>query len=70
MAEATLTRYLSPEQVCELIPGMTKTNLAQLRFRGQGPKFRKPTPRVVIYREADILAWLESSERSSTAAGE
>lgn len=67
MTEAMVTKYLSPSQVCELIPGMTRSNLAQLRFRGEGPKFRKPTPRIVVYREADVLAWLDGSERTSTA---
>lgn len=59
--------YLSPQQTADLIPGMTTTNLAQLRFKGRGPKFLKPTPRTVVYREADVIAWLEASERTSTA---
>ena len=59
--------YLSPEQACELIPGMTKSKLAQLRFTGQGPKFLKPTPRTVVYRRRDVIGWLEESERTSTA---
>lgn len=62
-----MEKYLTPEQVCVLIPGMTKTNLAQLRFKGVGPVFLKPTPRTVIYRESDVIAWLEASERKSTA---
>lgn len=59
--------YLTPEQTCELVPGMTKSNLAQLRFTGKGPKFLKPTPRTVVYRERDVIEWLEASERTSTA---
>lgn len=62
------TKYLSPKQAAELIPGMTTTNLAQLRFTGKGPKFLKPTPRTVVYRETDVIEWLEASERTSTAA--
>ena len=58
---------LSPEQVCEMVPGMTKGNLAQMRFKGIGPKFLKPSPRTVVYRESDIIEWLESSERTGTA---
>lgn len=61
------TKYLTSDQVCALIPGMTKSNLAQLRFTGKGPKFLKPTPRTVVYREHDVIAWLEASERTSTA---
>lgn len=60
--------YLTPDQVCELVPGMTRSNLAQLRFTGRGPKFLKPSPRLVVYRESDVIAWLEASERTSTAA--
>ncbi|MDQ1217979.1 helix-turn-helix transcriptional regulator [Microbacterium arborescens] len=60
--------YLSPEQAAALVPGMTLTHLAQLRFKGKGPKFLKPTPRKVIYRRSDVIAWLEASERTSTAA--
>lgn len=62
-----MEKYLTPDQVCSLIPGMTKTTLAQLRFKGTGPVFLKPTPRTVVYRERDIIAWVEGSERTSTA---
>lgn len=62
-----MEKYLTPDQVCDLVPGMTKSNLAQLRFTGKGPKFLKPTPRTVVYRESDVIAWLEGSERTSTA---
>lgn len=60
------SNYMSPEEVCELVPGMTKSRLAQLRFRGVGPKFLKPTPRTVIYRKEDVVAWIEASERTIT----
>lgn len=62
-----MEKYLTADQVCGLIPGMTKSNLAQLRFTGKGPVFLKPTPRTVVYRERDVIAWLEASERTSTA---
>ncbi|WP_226531355.1 helix-turn-helix transcriptional regulator [Microbacterium paraoxydans] len=61
-------KYLTPAQACDLVPGMTVGHLAQLRFTGKGPKFLKPTPRTVLYRTVDVIAWLESSEQSSTAA--
>ncbi|PJJ62172.1 helix-turn-helix transcriptional regulator [Compostimonas suwonensis] len=60
--------YLTPDQVCDLVPGMTKSNLSQLRFKGRGPKFLKPTARTVVYRERDVIEWLEASERISTAS--
>lgn len=58
--------YISPERVCEIVPGMTKNNLALLRHKGTCPKFLKPTPRTVVYRESDVIAWLEGSERTET----
>lgn len=61
-------RYLAPAEVCAMIPGMTSNNLAQLRFTGKGPKFLKPTPRTVVYRETDVVSWLEASERTITGA--
>lgn len=59
--------YLTPEQVCVIVPGMTKGNLAQLRFKGTGPRYYKPTPRVVLYAESDIHAWVASTVRTGTA---
>lgn len=60
-------KYLTPQQVHERWPFLTTSNLAQLRFTGKGPKFLKPTMRTVVYRERDIIEWLEASERMSTA---
>lgn len=65
--------YLTPHQVHDRWPFLSVGHLAQLRFigaaeHGKGPKFLKPTPRTVVYRESDVIAWLEASERTSTAA--
>lgn len=62
-------RYITADQVCDLIPGMTRNNLAQLRFKGTGPRYFKPTPRTVLYVEADVIAWVEASARTGTAQG-
>lgn len=59
--------FIDIDQALDLMPGFTKGHLAQLRYTGKGPRFYKPTPRTVLYREADILEWLESSARTSTA---
>jgi hypothetical protein len=59
--------YLSPGQVCEIVPQLNKGLLAQLRYTGRGPRYLAPTPRTIIYRRSDVFAWLENSERSSTA---
>lgn len=66
-AHPMFSALLSPDQVCERVPGVTRGNLAQMRYQGTGPKFLKPTPRTVLYRESDILDWLNASERTSTA---
>ena len=62
-----MTKYLSPDQVVELIPGMTKGALAQLRFTGKGPRYRKPTPKTVIYVESEVIEWIEDTARYGTA---
>ncbi|MFJ2544377.1 helix-turn-helix transcriptional regulator [Microbacterium sp. NPDC087589] len=58
--------YLTPQQVCDLIPGMTVGGLAQLRFKGTGPTYLKPTARKVLYRPADITDWLDGTARTWT----
>jgi hypothetical protein len=63
-----MEKYLSPDQVVESVPGMTKGQLAQLRFKGTGPRYRKPTPKTVLYLEADVIEWIENSARYGTAA--
>lgn len=59
--------YLNPDEASALAR-VSKHHLAQLRFKGEGPKFLKPTPRTVLYRRSDIIAWLEASERTRTGA--
>ncbi len=63
-----MEKYLTPREVCEIVPGMSPSLLAQLRFMGEGPKFIKPTPRKVIYRLSEIESWLSSKEKTGTRA--
>jgi hypothetical protein len=66
-----LEKYLSPAQVADAVPGMTVGALAQLRYLGTGPKFRKPTAKTVVYVEQEVARWVEDSARTKTgAAGE
>lgn len=65
--ELSTDSFLDIDQALSLMPGFSKNHLAQLRYTGKGPKFYKPTPRTVLYRKSDILEWLESSARTSTA---
>ncbi|SFR62959.1 hypothetical protein SAMN04488591_2568 [Microbacterium azadirachtae] len=56
--------YLSPEQVYELVPGLTVANLKDLRAPGKGPEYRKPTGKrgnITLYRRLDVIAWVEQS---------
>ena len=62
-----MSDYLTPEQVCHLLPGMTIGRLAALRYRGTGPRYRKPTARTVLYTRAEVVDWVEASSRRSTA---
>jgi hypothetical protein len=63
-----MTSYITPEEACALIPGMTAGGLAQLRSSGTGPVFLKPSPRRIFYREADVIFWIENSEKSTSRA--
>lgn len=56
--------FIDSTRVCELIPGMTKNHLAQLRYRGNsGLKFYKQTPKTVLYIEDEVIEWVEKSAR-------
>lgn len=64
--QPTTCNYMSPKEVAAMIPGMTVSNLAQLRFKGQGPKYMKPSPKICVYDRADVIEWLESTKRTGT----
>lgn len=61
-----MKKFIKPDEVIDMAPGLTIGALAQLRFTGKGPKFYKPTPKTVLYDEAEVLAWIESSARTQT----
>lgn len=63
------TSFVTPDSVCELVPGMTKAILAQMRFKGIGPRYYKPSPKTVVYKLDDVLEWIESTARTGTAEG-
>lgn len=59
--------FINDEQLCELLPGMTKGQLAQMRYKGDsGLKFYKPTAKTVLYSLEDVEEWLEQSARFGT----
>ena len=50
--------YLSPEQVCELVPGVTIEILANRRAKNLAPRFYKPSQKTVVYERGEVLAWV------------
>ena len=54
-------RWLSPAEVCEVIPGMTLTLLQRMRDAGKGPRYAKPSPKTVVYSLADVNAYVRST---------
>jgi len=61
-------QYLTPREAADLIPGMTVTLLAQLRYKKQGPRYLRPTTRKVLYRAKDIGEWLDASVQETMQA--
>ncbi len=47
--------------------GVSVSVLAKMRMRGDGPPFVKLGRRIVIYRLADLAAWMDQRQRVSTA---
>ncbi|MBN7792394.1 helix-turn-helix transcriptional regulator [Microbacterium esteraromaticum] len=58
---AEQTTWLSPAEVCEVIPGMTVTLLSRMRDAGKGPRYAKPSPKTVVYALADVNAYVRST---------
>lgn len=61
-----MDNYITPEQVCDLVPGMTVGLLAQRRYLGKEPTFYKPSAKTVLYKRSDILQWIEGSAQTRT----
>jgi predicted DNA-binding transcriptional regulator AlpA len=59
--------FILPAEVSELT-GLSLGALAQLRYTRKGPRFYKPTARVVLYKRSEVIAWIESSAQSTVRA--
>jgi predicted DNA-binding transcriptional regulator AlpA len=46
---------------------LSASTLAKMRLRGDGPRYSKAGPRIVIYQEDDLDAWLRDRVRRSTS---
>ncbi|PPG39429.1 hypothetical protein [Pseudoclavibacter sp. RFBA6] len=62
----TAPEFLSPQQLCERIPGLTVAALATQRSREGGLPFRKANARVVLYVWEEYLSWLEATKATRT----
>lgn len=60
-----LGEFVQPSEVVELT-GLSLSALAHLRCQGTGPRFYKPTPRTVLYKSEEVMAWLEASAQTKT----
>lgn len=58
--------FIDLDAVCELT-GLTRADLAQLRYRGEGAPFYSLTPRRIRYKRSEVIAWMEGKRRTSTA---
>lgn len=70
-APAPAVEWLSPAQVCELLPGMTEEILTKRRKKRLDPPYFKPTGesgKVVLYDRAEIIAWVIAA-RVQTQSG-
>ncbi len=59
--------FIEIEEAAKLA-GLTAAALAQLRYRGGGPRFYKPLPRKVLYKRSEVIAWIEASAHLTTNA--
>lgn len=55
----------SPREVATVLH-TTEAGLAQMRYRGTGPKFCKVGPRKVVYRWSDVQAYLDANTMQRT----
>lgn len=55
----------TPQEVAEALH-TTTASLAQMRYRGDGPKFVRVGRRRVLYRWADVEQWIAASTHTRT----
>jgi len=59
--------FIQPSTVGD-ITGLSVAALAQLRYQGKGPRFYKPTPKTVLYKRSEVIAWVEASAQTRTGS--
>lgn len=64
---ANRRQLLTADETADLLRISPRT-LENWRARGHGPPYLRLTRRRIAYRERDVLAWIDSRLRASTAA--
>ncbi len=59
-------KYRRPPAAAKRI-GVSTSTLAKMRVRGDGPVYSKAGPRIVIYDDIDLDAWVAARKRHSTS---
>jgi predicted DNA-binding transcriptional regulator AlpA len=57
--------WLTLPQAAELMR-MTKATIAQMRYRGNGPKFYRLSAKTILYKRSEVLSWMESRAYTRT----
>jgi hypothetical protein len=58
--------FVRPDRAAQILH-LSVSSLAKMRVRGDGPAYTKSGHKLVLYREADLVAWLTARMRSSTS---
>lgn len=57
-----------PPREAAVLTGIPLGTLAAMRYEGSGPRYYKPSPRRVLYKKAELIAWIEDTARLKTGA--
>ncbi len=66
-APATDTDVLFTEDRAATFLSVTRRTLQAWRMRGGGPRYVRISSRCVRYKRSELLSWIESRSRTSTA---
>lgn len=57
--------YLRPKDAAKFV-GLSKNTLCTLRSKCKGPKYSRQGARVIVYKVADLQAWHERQQISTS----
>lgn len=63
----SMTNLLTADEAAAIL-GTNARQLAQWRYRGEGPPFVKVSHKTIRYRESDVNEWIASRVRTQTGA--